>query len=226
MLLSATGTNYKINLVQCRPLQIKESSTNLNFIPEIAPNDLILRVHSGIIGRSRSLFINRFIYVEPTAYGILPEADRYTIARIIGKLMHMEDQNDSKHTIILGPGRWGTTTPSLGVPVSFNDINTVSVICEMETMHEGLVPDLSLGTHFFNDFVEMDLLYIGLFNREKENVINKDFFSNSTNSLTALIPEACEWSNVIKVVDTSDKQKVVLAADTIKQKALVYIDDK
>ena len=101
--------------------------------------------------------------------------------------MHLKEQGDSRNILLIGPGRWGTTTPSLGVPVSFNDINTVSVICEMETMHEGLLPDLSLGTHFFNDFIEMDFLYLGFFNREKKNVINKDFFSNSPNNLNTLL---------------------------------------
>ena len=218
-------TNYKINLVQCRPLQIKESSSVSCSVPEVKPEDLILKAHSGIIGRSRSIFIERFIYVEPSAYGHLSESDRYTIARLIGKLMHLQEKDDSKNIMLLGPGRWGTTTPSLGVPVSFNDINTVSVICEMETMHEGLVPDLSLGTHFFNDFVEMDLLYLGFFSREKKNVINKDFFSNSPNSFNILLPKSSDWSHVIKVIDTYEEQTVVLTADTIKQNAIVYISE-
>ena len=65
--------------------------------------------------------------------------------------------------MLAGPGRWGTSTPALGVPVSFAEIDTVSILCEIAVMLEGLIPDVSLGTHFFNDLVEMDALYVAVF---------------------------------------------------------------
>jgi len=215
--------SYKINLVQCRPLQIKESTPGSCAIPAINRENLILEAHSGIIGQSRTLFIDRLIYVEPSVYGHLPETDRYSVARLIGKLTHLQKQGKTKTIMLLGPGRWGTTTPSLGVPVSFAEINTVSVVCEIDTMREGLVPDLSLGTHFFNDLVEMDMLYIGLYVAKKGNILNKDFLSQSPNNLQKLLPEASNWSHIIRVIDASDEQKVVLSADTIKQNAVVYM---
>ena len=128
-----------------------------------------------------------------------------------------------KTIMLFGPGRWGTTTPSIVVPVSFAEINTVSVLCEIDTMHEGLVPDLSLGTHFFNDLVEMDMLYIGFYSSKKENVLNKYFFNQSSNSLKKLLPEAYEWFHAIKVIDTTDEQKILFSADTINQNAVLYV---
>lgn len=216
--------SYKINLVQCRPLQIKESASVSCTIPAINKENLILEAHSGIIGQSRMLYIDRFIYVEPSVYGHLPETDRYTVARLIGKLMHLEEQGETKTIMLLGPGRWGTTTPSLGVPVSFAEINTVSVLCEIDTMHEGLAPDLSLGTHFFNDLVEMDMLYIGFYSTKKGNMLNKDFLSQSPNNLQKLLPEASLWSQAIRVIDVPSVQKFVLSANIVKQKVVVYID--
>jgi hypothetical protein len=53
--------------------------------------------------------------------------------------------------MLLGPGRWGTASPDLGVPVQFAEINHVSVLCEIVTMRENLIPDVSLGTHFVPD---------------------------------------------------------------------------
>ena len=44
----------------------------------------------------------------------------------------------------MGPGRWGTTTPSLGVPTSFAEIDTVDVICEIVAMRADLIPDVKL----------------------------------------------------------------------------------
>jgi len=62
--------------------------------------------------------------------------------------------------LFVGPGRWGTAEPALGVPVSFAEISRVTALCEVIEMREGLVPDVSLGTHFFNDLVEMQVLYL------------------------------------------------------------------
>ena len=78
--------------------------------------------------------------------------------------------------MLIGPGRWGTTTPSLGVPVHFAEINTVSVLCEIVAMRDDLVPDVSLGTHFFNDLVENDMLYLALFPKREGNYWNDALF--------------------------------------------------
>lgn len=217
---------YKINLLQCRPLQIeKEISIELPTI-SIQKDNLILQAKSGIIGRSKRLSIDRIIYVEPLAYGNLPERDRYSVARLIGKLTHLEENAKAKSIMLLGPGRWGTSTPSLGVPISFAEINTVSVLCEIDIMREGLTADLSLGTHFFGDLVEMGILYIGFFSNKKENVLNKEFLNHSKNYLKEVLPKASQWSQVIRVIEASDEQKILLSADVMKQNAVLYIDNK
>jgi len=51
-------------------------------------------------------------------------------------------------TILLGPGRWGTTTPAMGVPVTFSEINNITAIGEIAYQDGSLIPDLSFGTHF------------------------------------------------------------------------------
>ncbi len=221
-----SDSTYKINLVQCRPIQIEKGASIDLSIPSIAKENLILQAQSGIIGRSKALSIDRLIFVEPSAYGNLTESDRYTIARLIGKLTHLEENGKTKTIMLLGPGRWGTSTPSLGVPVSFAEINTVSVLCEIDTLREGLVADLSLGTHFFGDLVEMDMLYIGFFSNKKDNVLNKEFLSQSKNHLQEFLPQASAWSEVIRVIEASDKRKFLLSADVMKQRAVVYIDKK
>jgi hypothetical protein len=42
-------------------------------------------------------------------------------------------------------------------------------------MHAGLVPDVSLGTHFFNDLVEMDMLYFAVFPGRGQNCLSEGF---------------------------------------------------
>ncbi len=127
--------------------------------------------------------------------------------------------------MLLGPGRWGTSTPSLGVPVTFTEINTVSMLCEIDSMGEGIIPDLSLGTHFFNELVEMDMLYIGFSNSKKENVLNQEFLDSATNIFSNLLPNENKWAKIIRVFEPLEKQKIVLTADHLKQQAVVYLDD-
>ena len=57
-------------------------------------------------------------------------------------------------------------------------------------MHEGLVPEASLGTHFFNDLVESDMLYCAIYPTKDGNILNQEFFTKSENRLATLLPEA------------------------------------
>jgi len=223
---SNNGT-YRINLLQCRSYQAKEGSAIPGAIPHIDEENIILETHDGVIGQSRMITIDRIIYVVPSEYGRLPVQDRYAVARLIGKLAHYKESEEQKTIMLLGPGRWGTKMPSLGVPVFFSEINTVSIICEMAAMHEGLTPDLSLGTHFFNDMVEMNMLYMSFYPQKKDNVFNEDFLLQLPNRLTDLFPEASSWCNTVKVIhgqDITDGQKIYLNADSMKQRAVLYID--
>jgi len=222
---------YKINLVQCRPLQIKVGKALASGVPDVEKRNLIMKIHGGIIGQSRTLAVGRIIYVVPSVYGHLPDSDRYTVARLIGKLTHIETDGDPKTIMLIGPGRWGTSTPSLGVPVSFAEINTVSVLCEMDTMHEGLTPDLSLGTHFFNDLVEKNMLYIGFSASKERNVLNQELLSELAagelpQGLVDLLADASPSAGAVRVIDAPASRKIVLVADHVKQTVVVYMDER
>ena len=153
---------YKLNPVQCRPLQIATGAAVADVKP-VAKADVILELRGAVIGPSRLSCVDRVVYVEPVLYGQLPIADRYTLARLIGRVLHLKERRPPGSIFLIGPGRWGTKSPSLGVPVSFSEIDNISALCEIVAMREDLIPDVSLGTHFFNDLVELDILYLALF---------------------------------------------------------------
>ena len=128
--------------------------------------------------------------------------------------------------MLLGPGRWGTTTPSLGVPVSFAEISSVSVLCEIVAMRDDLVPDVSLGTHFFNEMVEADILYLALFPGREGNFLNEDWLTRAPNSLAALLPDAADRANVLRVIDAADLdggRQIDLVANNLRQQAVCYL---
>lgn len=220
--------SYRINLVQCRPLQITGSGRIVKPPENIVEEDIIIETHGAIIGPSMAAYIDRIIYIVPSIYGNMREHEKYSVARLVGRLTHLE-KDALKVIMLVGPGRWGTTIPSLGVPVRFADINTVSVLCEIVEMHENLVPDLSLGTHFFNDMVEAKMLYLAIFPHVKKNKLRKEFLEQSPNKLPDLLPAEANYSDAVRVIDTIDipgNRMIILNANTVEQTALCYLNDR
>jgi hypothetical protein len=181
-----------------------------------------------VIGHSRLDAVDRIIYVVPSRYGEMPVKQRYAVARLIGRLNHLNEQSDNPPiTMLLGPGRWGTTTPSLGIPVSFSEINSVSVLCEIVAMREDLVPDCSFGTHFFSELVEMEMLYMALLPSREGNFLSERFFERTPSVLTRLIPEAGELEPVVRVIDVAglpSGRLVKVHADTLRQRLVCYLE--
>ncbi|MFZ1326746.1 MAG: PEP/pyruvate-binding domain-containing protein [Candidatus Contendobacter sp.] len=219
--------HYKIDLLQCRPFQVREAGTIPNPPARIAPDQLVMEAHGAVIGHSRIGTIERLVYVVPRVYGQMPLNERHKIARLIGQITRLRGPDAAKTLLLMGPGRWGTTSPELGVPVRFAEINNVTVLCEMVTMHGGLVPDVSLGTHFFSDLVETDILYLALFPQREDNRLNEAFFDQQPNRLAELLPNAAEWAECVRVIDLpNDQCRAVLRlnANTLKQNVFCYLE--
>lgn len=220
------GDRYSINLLQCRPLPVRGIKSARLPKPEVAPQDRIIEARGPVIGHSRLVQVGRFIYVVPSEYAQLSESQRHQVAGLIGKVNRAGTENENGVVVLVGPGRWGTSTPSLGVPVSFGDINRVSVLCEIVTMHEYLTPDASLGTHFLNELVEMDMLYIALFPDEGRSYLDTQFFEQTPSRLLDLVPEAEKWQHVVRVIDSAqvcgDGETIMLSANALEQVAIFY----
>jgi hypothetical protein len=220
--------DYKINLLQCRTLQVKGTETAALPSLEIREEERIIEARGAVIGQSRLIDVDLFIYVVPEVYGHLPIQQRHEVARLIGEVNHATAERGAGTIMLLGPGRWGTSSPSLGIPVSFVDINRVSVLCEIVAMREDLVPDVSLGTHFLSELVEMDMLYLALFPKQGENFIRTEFFEKSPSVLLDLVPSAEKWLDGVKVIDPrrsiAEGAKAKLSADAVEQKVVCYLE--
>ena len=218
---------YKINLVQCRPLQIAAAGALATLPSDIPAEDRVIEARGAVIGPSRALPIHRVVYITPSLYGQLPIADRYALARLVGSLLHLDPRQPSRNILLIGPGRWGTKSPSLGVPVSFNEIDRISVLCEIVAMRDDLIPDVSLGTHFFNDLVEMDILYLAVFPGRRQDFCNYDFFEHAPNRLAELLPQAAHWAPVLRVIDLPGPApygvSLQLHANTLEQEFTCYL---
>ncbi|GAB1484090.1 hypothetical protein MASR2M78_29070 [Treponema sp.] len=216
---------YRINLVQCRPFKVKiVGAGDIGLLPKSIPeHKVFLRSDGPIVGRSLAAPVDRLIYVSPEGYTNLGEQEKHTVARLIGRLTRIPMDNREPVVMLVGPGRWGTSTPAMGVPISFNDIKGVSVLVELALMHAGLVPDVSLGTHFFNDLVEMDMLYFAVFPERAGCCISETFLDEARKVLIEVKPDEELWEKTVVVLESRHGAELRLYADAAAQRAVCYL---
>ncbi|MEY6431656.1 PEP/pyruvate-binding domain-containing protein [Thioalkalicoccus limnaeus] len=151
------------NLVQCRPLQTLGLSQRVALPDQVPPRRLFFASNGHFMGGNIDQPIAQVICVDGPAYSALTTTQKFAVARLIGRLNRRISARDQCPTLLIGPGRWGTSSPELGVPIRFGDISRVAVIVEVAELGDGLVPDLSFGSHFFQDLVESQIAYVALF---------------------------------------------------------------
>jgi len=210
----------QINLVQCRPLQTKGNTGRVNIPDNINERDLIFSSEGRFMGGNIHQVIKRFIYVDPENYGKLPECDKYAVARLIGQINKTIADREDMPVMLISPGRLGTSTASLGVPATFSEISNFLVICETASEIMGVSPDLSYGSHFFQDLVENDIFYVSLFPNMEGTRLNTGFFNKSPSILKDILPEESRLQHVVKVIDTGGHIKI--AADIESQRVICY----
>jgi len=214
--------NYQINLLQCRPLQTKGMKSKVQFPKHIEFKNIFFQCYNTFMGGNISYGLNRVIYVEPEAYSKLCDQDKYRVARSIGQLNRMI-KKERMSVLLLGPGRWGTCTPSLGVPVSFSEINNVAVLGEIAYSKAGYSPEVSYGTHFFQDLIESGIFYVALF-PGKRGIFQTEELEKQENLLPKILPDEASLQDTVKVYDISrDASKALhIIADIEKQKAVCF----
>ncbi|HNQ66153.1 MAG TPA: PEP/pyruvate-binding domain-containing protein [Smithella sp.] len=214
----------KINLLQCRPFQTKGHYSRVELPEKIEKSRILLRQEANFMGGSVYQAISRIIYIDPRGYARLTVSEKHEVARLTGKLNKQIGKREKMPTILFGPGRWGTTTPAMGVPVTFSEINNIMAIGEIAYQDGALIPDLSFGTHFFQDMVEMDIFYMAIY-PEKEGVFfNTSWMAKQPNILADLMPENGRFAKVVKVFDMRN-QDLRLLSDIVTQKMICFFGD-
>ncbi len=205
---------FKVNLVQCRPLQTRGLGKTVKF-PELKdPNDCFISTSGDFMGGNIALPIDYIVYVDTDSYLKRTEQDKYAAARQIGIInAALKEQS----VMLIGPGRWGTTTPSLGVPVSFSEISNMAVICEVASAGAGFVPELSYGSHFFQDLVETGIFYVAVFDGNEGVHFNPDYIARKKNVMSEIVQSGEHLNDVIRVYDTKGMQ---IYSDIVSQRLL------
>jgi len=216
-----TGGDPKINVVQCRPLQTKGTETKVSIPLSIAEEDIFFSTSGKFMGGNLSQPIKWVIFVDPQEYSKLSLSNKHEVARLIGRLnKRVADKQDSP-TMLLGPGRWGTSTPSMGVPINFSEINNFSILGEIAFSRGNLMPELSFGSHFFQDLVETDIFYLALYPENKDCFFNTEWLLKQQNSLEGLAPTSAGLKQVVKVIKRPEKDLLVMA-DVLSQRLVCF----
>ena len=211
----------KINLLQCRPLQTKGLKKRISIPDGITTEKIFFKAEGGFMGGNTALQIKRVIWIDAKHYSQRSLSDKHEVARLVGRLNRCIKDREQQPTLLLGPGRWGTSTPSLGVPVNFSEINNMAAIGEVAFQEGELMPELSFGSHFFQDLVEADIFYLALFPDTFPCSLNNGWVYQSSNALEELVPGSSHFKPVVKVIEVQ-KQNLMLLADVVAQQLVCF----
>ena len=212
---------YRINLLQCRPLQTMGLGKKVEIPQTVTKEKMLFESHGNFMGGSIAQYVKRIIYVDPEKYNKLTIQDKYAVARLVGRLNKQINDREITPVLLLGPGRWGTSTPSLGVPVNFAEINNISVLVELDFVSANVMPDLSFGTHFFQDLVETNIFYVAIFSGRQNVHFNGDFLKARKNIMLNLLPDETQFNGIVSVYDFADKELSIMS-DIISQKIVCF----
>ena len=194
---------YVINLLQCRPLQIFQDTGSTSIPDDIPEERILLETRGASMGLSRKIQLDMIVYVDPVEYYHLPYNEKPQIASLIGKI-NWKYRDQGKHLLLMIPGRIGTSSPELGVPTSFADISGFDAVCEMAESRAGYNPELSYGSHIFQDLVEAQILYMAVFPGDKTPHFQPELLMEETNTITE-ISGGANYQNVISLIDVSHR---------------------
>ena len=157
----APDGEYVIDLLQCRPLQQTKEGDAVH-VPELLPDQILMETKKVSMGFSRTFPVDLVVYIDPIRYYEMPYRDKFRVRDLLSAV-NWKLRGQGKRMLLLTPGRICTSSAELGVPSSFADISEFDMIAEISETRAGYVPELSYGSHIFQDLVEAEILYTAVF---------------------------------------------------------------
>jgi hypothetical protein len=215
-------------LLQCRPQSYGRESAPAE-IPHHVPPEKILFSANRYITNCLLAGISHIVYVDPQKYSELSDnQELLAVGRAVGRLNQLLPK---RRFILMGPGRWGSRGDiKLGVNVTYSDISNTAMLIEIARKQNNYVPDVSFGTHFFQDLVEASIRYLPLYPDDRGIVFKEEYFLASPNLLSSILPEYAALSDVIRVIDVTtgsgETLQVYMNADLEEAVGLLGISKK
>lgn len=209
-----------LHLLQCRPQSSTDQGAHIEVPTNVPASDTLFTanylVPNGVVERIRYI-----VYVDPSQYARLaPASEKIEIARAIGRLNRV--LHDERF-ILMGPGRWGSSNMDLGVKVTYADVFNTLMLVELGYSQSNSNPEVSYGTHFFQDLVEAQIYPLAVFPDQDGVVFDKRYLAEAPNLLTSLVPGQAAYEGVLKVIDvpaTRDRQLLEVIMSSEQSRAL------
>ncbi len=185
-------------LLQCRPQSFAAEDAPAPIPKDVPEKDTLFAAHR-YVSNGRVPDITHVVYVDPESYASLRNrTDLVAVGEAVGKLNKLLPK---RQFILMGPGRWGSRGDiKLGVNVTYSDINNTAMLIEIARQTGDYLPDLSFGTHFFQDLVESEIRYLPLY-PDADSSLNQRLLHASPNLLVAMLPEYAHLADTVRVVD-------------------------
>lgn len=213
-----------ITLLQCRPQSSLAPMAGAEIPVNLPAADVVFStrfvVPDGVLPR-----IDTVVYVPPQAYYALETMElRQELVRAISRV---DEKLVNERYICVGPGRWGTSNPELGVPVTYGDIYHTRALVELTGQGMGAAPEPSLGTHFFQDLIEAQIYPLAISLDDPASVFSLPFFEKTPNRVEELthLPERLrEALRVIRVQDFRPGAHLRLVMSDEKGQAVAWLE--
>jgi hypothetical protein len=218
----AQQPDVEITLLQCRPQsQMEESDVRL---PQNLPAEDIIFSTERMAPKGHVEDIRYVLFVTPEGYYSLPtQASRAELGRAIGRL---NAALAGECFICVGPGRWGTTNPDLGIHIGYGDIYNTRALVEIAGKGFGAAPEASFGTHFFQDLVESNIYPLAIYLDDKGAQFNQAFFYKTPNQLTRVLPEEAPRARYLRLIEVATFRPghhLELVMDDDEGRAVAYL---
>jgi hypothetical protein len=216
----------RITLLQCRPQSaIEEEDAH---IPEDLDEAAVIFSTRRMVPRGAVMGIRYVLFVPAEGYfSLTSPTERVRLERAIGELNKLLREETF---ICVGPGRWGTSTPDLGVHITYGDIYNTRALVEVSGLGIGSSPEPSFGTHFFQDLMEAHIFPLAVFLDDKDAVFNRDFFYDTPNRLAEWLPGADaaleKCLRLIAVQDFHAGCHLNLVMDDDENRAVAYLESE
>lgn len=215
-----------VNLLQCRPLWLPGAVGPIEWPADLPPDRVLFRtdrmINGGVVRGLRYL-----LHIEPRAYASVRDPVRKrAVGRVVGRLNQLPAVQEGR-MVMMGPGRWGSSNLDLGVSVGYGDIDSAAVLVEIAREEHGHVPEVSYGTHFFQDLVESEILYFPVYPDDPACAFNEAFLRDAPNHLADLLPACADAADVVRVVDLERVRpglRLCAVADPETRRAVCYFD--
>jgi DNA-binding NarL/FixJ family response regulator len=158
---------HRFYLLQIRPIVdnhqvIKEDLKNI-------PHEDLCILSNHAIGNGVYDNIYNVVYVKPATFN---PANNQMLVEVIDKLNKKMSQ-EGKNYILIGPGRWGSSDPWLGIPVKWSNISESRLIIESSTANYMIDP--SQGTHFFQNLTSFGVGYFTINEHHQSGFVDYQF---------------------------------------------------